>query len=265
MSPRSRDYLVTASGLVTGSRVKAEQDAALSRELDLASYLNSSKPLRILDLANGRLQPQYQVLRSSGHQVIGIDIANYPGHTRIDQAYRLARWLFRKHLSNYRDGKPAGGLVCGDVGQLPFCDSYFDLVTSMSAFEHFLDVHSVIAEIHRVLRTGSLAWIRIHPFTSLSGGHNLTFGEKPITHLPNSVDAWDHLRQRKIPIVVPLNEWRIEDYVEAISDRFKILKQYCAVREGEGLLIPEVEAELVRFTRDELTCCTFAIVALKQD
>jgi len=265
MSPRAIDYLTTAFGLLDGSMVQSEIKAAAERERDLATIIDTSRPVRILDLANGRLRPQYQLLQAAGHKVYGIDLANYPAQDLIGQAYILARWLFHWHIPNGRKALPAGGLICGDVGRLPFCDSLFDLITSMSAFEHFQDVPSAVAEMHRVLRTSGLAWVRIHPFTSLSGGHNLSFTEIPITKLPHGVEPWDHLRKRKIPFSVPLNEWRIDQYISAFSNYFEILKHYCAVREGQYLLTTEIKEELANYSPDELTCCTYAILARKID
>jgi len=263
MSPSLTDYWWTARSLFDGSRVSIEQEVAASRQEDLAPYLDLRQAQRILDLANGRMRPQYSLLQAGGHQVLGIDLANSPGRTLTDCSYRLARWLYSRHVPNGRKVNVACSLVCGDVGQLPFRDGYFDLVTSMSAFEHFLDVPRVVSELSRVLRPGGLLWVRIHPFTCLSGGHNLSFTEIPLRHLPPGVDAWDHLRQRNIPFTVPLNKWRLDQYLEVFRNHFMILKQYCAVQEGMELLTPEIEAELSEYTREELTCCTYAIVARK--
>lgn len=46
------------------------------------------------------------------------------------------------------------GLVGGNVGVLPFANSSFDLAISNAAFEHFLDVPAVLADLQRVLRPG---------------------------------------------------------------------------------------------------------------
>jgi hypothetical protein len=126
-----------------------------------------------------------------------------------------------------------------------------------------MDVPSVVTEVHRVLQPGGIAWIGIHPFTSLSGGHNLTATEIPLRKLPLGIEPWDHLRKREIPITVPLNEWRIHQYLEEFSKHFEILKNYCAVREGKSFLTKELEIELVDYSRDELTCLAYIIVARK--
>ena len=122
---------------------------------------------------------------------------------------------------------------------------------------------AVVSEIRRVLRPGGLIYARIHLFTCPSGGHNVRVTEVPLRKLPKGVDPWDHLRKRRLPIDVPLNEWRRDWYLEEFEKRFDILKQYCAMREGEELLTPEIEAELSTYTRDELTCGAYVIVARK--
>jgi ubiquinone/menaquinone biosynthesis C-methylase UbiE len=100
-----------------------------------------------------------------------------------------------------------GGLLCGDVATLAFADRTFDMVTSVAAFEHFPDVPAVIAELHRVVRPEGLIWIVIHLFSSPSGARNLNRAEVPLRTVPRGVDPWDHLRRRRLPVTVPLNEW----------------------------------------------------------
>ena len=150
-----------------------------------------------------------------------------------------------------------------DLERIPFAYGCFDLVTSVAAFEHFLDVPATVDEVDRVLKPGGYLWILIHPFSSLSGGHNVKRMEIPLRALPKGVAAWDHLRERCVPFHVPLNEWRIHRYVEEFSRRFEILEATCIVREGEHLLTSTVLSDLPSFTREELTCRTYQIVGRK--
>jgi SAM-dependent methyltransferase len=154
-------------------------------------------------------------------------------------------------------------LACANVNRLPFAADTFDMVTSIAAFEHFLNVPSVVAEMARVLQPGGIGWVSIHVFTSLSGGHNVNLSQVPLRHIPNGFDLWDHLRQRKLSFHVPLNEWRIQQYVDEFARRFDMIKHYCAMREGEELLTPEIERELSAYARDELTCGAYVIVVRK--
>jgi ubiquinone/menaquinone biosynthesis C-methylase UbiE len=154
-------------------------------------------------------------------------------------------------------------LLCGDVNRLPFSNSVFDLVTSVAAFEHFLNVPAVVSEVARVLKPGGLVYARIHLFTCPSGGHNVRITEIPLLRLPMSVEPWDHLRRRKLPWDVPLNEWRQGQYLEEFVKHFEVLKHYCAMREGEHLLTLQIERELSEYSRDELTCGAYVIVARK--
>jgi SAM-dependent methyltransferase len=257
------DYVRYTWEMLNGHRVRGEQGLARIRERDIASYLDVRKPIRILDLANGRLRPQYIILNAAGHKVYGIDLVNRPERTRVDLAYAIARGFFYLHTGWIGPKTGNHRLVCGDVRALPFPNDYFDLITSIAAFEHFLDVPTVLAEMRRILRVGGLAWVNLHPFTSLSGGHNLNLTEIPLRHVPDGVDAWDHLRKRKLGFTATLNEWRLDQYVEEFSRQFEVVKQYCLMREGEELLTPELEAELSTYKRDELTCGAYIIVALK--
>ncbi len=257
------DYLNYSWQLVNGFRSDGERTIAARRQREISPYLDGDRSLRILDLANGRLRPQYIVLKATGHEVYGIDLVNRPGLSWVDAAYCVARWVYRRKLGLPAEATAGQTLVCGDVGALPFSDNTFDLVTSMAAFEHFLDVPSVVTEISRVLRRGGLVWVGVHLFTSPSGGHNVKLTEIPLRTIPTGVDPWDHLRRRRLPFHVPLNEWRRDQYLEEFARHFQILKHYCAMREGQDLLTPALETELSSYSRDELTCGAYVIVARK--
>ena len=230
------------------------------RRIDLSSYPEGRNELRILDLANGQLQPQYKILRAHGHYVYGIDIVNRPQRNWRGYAYEIARRLYARKLQS-KCSMPTDTLICGDVSNLPFHDRRFDLVTSVAAFEHFLDVPAVLREAHRVLQIGGVLWALVHPFSSPSGGHNVSLSEVPLRTIPPSIDPWDHLRKRRLPFHVPLNEWRKDEYLAEFQKYFEVLKHYCALREGEHLLTPQIENELSDFSRDELTCGAYVIVA----
>jgi ubiquinone/menaquinone biosynthesis C-methylase UbiE len=175
VSPSITDYLRYAWQMLNGYRANKEKKQATRRWDDLLPYLDSNRPQRILDLANGRLRPQYLLEKSVGHQVYGIDLANYPQLNWKGVGYRVARWNYSRQVGVPAYAATDQRLVCGDVSILPFQDDYFDLAVSANAFEHFLDVPSVVAELHRVLRPGGFVWVSIHLFTCLSGGHNLSF------------------------------------------------------------------------------------------
>ena len=262
MKQQIKDYLRFGWQIISGERLAHERSLAHVRAADLAPYVNNVQSLCFLDLANGQMRPQFLLLLANGHRVYGIDRVNQIKSNWEHRAYRFARWLYMRQirsLSTKRDET----LVCGDVARLPFPKNSFDVVTSIAAFEHFLEIPLVVKEIHRVLRPGGLIWVWIHPFTCLSGGHNVSLTEVPLRSVPYGVAPWDHLRQRILPFHVPLNEWRIHQYIQEFSAHFEMLKQYCALREGEALLTGELERELSQYSRDELTCGGFVILARK--
>jgi SAM-dependent methyltransferase len=263
MSPYITDYVRYTWQMLSGVRTVAEQSISERRQHDIAAYLDTGHRLRVLDVANGRLRPQYTLLRSAGHQVYGVDFVNRPQASRTDAAYQMARRLYTWKLGVVYDCAAAETLICGDVGKLPFPDDCFDLVTSVAAFEHFLDVPSVVAELHRVLHPGGVVWVSVHLFTSPTGGHNLSSTKFPLRTVPPGVDAWDHLRKRRLPFTVPLNQWRRDQYLHAFARHFQIVKHYCYMREGQELLTPQIEAELSEYSRDELTSAAYVIVARK--
>ena len=263
MSRYTTDYLRYAWQILSGFRVSHERTIAEERQRDIAPYLDKGRPWQVLDLANGRLRPQYILLKAAGYQVYGIDLVNRTRLCWVDVAYRVARSLYTRKLGLPAETASERTLVCGDVCFLPFPDNSLDLATSVAAFEHFLNVPDVVAELARVLRPGGLVWVSIHLFTSPSGGHNTSLVEIPLRTVPAGAESWDHLRQRRLPFHVPLNEWRKDQYLETFARHFELVKHYCAVREGEELLTPTVEAELSAYNRDELTCRAYVILARK--
>lgn len=263
MSPYLRDYPRYVWQLLNGFRVDHEQTFANMRHQDIAPYLNGTHSLQMLDLGNGRLRPQYTILKAAGHRIYGIDLVNRSQLSCAEIAYRLARWVYNRKIGLSSTTNSDKTLVCGDVAALPFRTNSFDLVTSVAAFEHFLNVPAVVTELARVIRPGGLVWVCIHLFTSPSGGHNLSFTEIPLRTIPAGVDPWDHLRKRHLPLSVPLNEWRRDQYLEALARHFRILKHYCAMHEGEEFLTSEVEKELSGYSRDELTCAAYVILGRK--
>jgi SAM-dependent methyltransferase len=264
MGPYLRDYPRYAWQLLNGFRVNHERAFANMRRQDIAPYLNGTHPLQMLDLGNGRLRPQYTILKAAGHRIYGIDLVNRSHLSCTEMAYRLARWLYNRKIGLSSTTNSDKTLVCGDVAALPFRTNSFDLVTSVAAFEHFLNVPAVVAELARVIRPGGLVWVCVHLFTSPSGGHDLSFTEIPLRTVPKGTDPWGHLRRRRVPFHVPLNEWRRDQYLETFANHFLILKHYCAMREGEEFLTPQIEAELSAYSRDELTCGAYVIVARKR-
>jgi hypothetical protein len=61
---------------------------------------------------------------------------------------------------------------------------------------------------------------------------------------------------------MPLNEWRLDQYLTEFSRYFQVLKHYCAMC-GESFLTAEIENELSDYSRDELTGGLYVIVARK--
>lgn len=257
------DYARYAAQMFGGFRVKHEKEIFHSREADIKGLLGTSK-LKVLDLANGWLRPQFSLMSNAGYDVTGVDFVNAPQGLK-GYAHAFCRKVFRLQAGIGKIENENQKLLVESVDNLPFPDNTFDLISSVAAFEHFLEMPRVISELKRVCKPGGIVWTRIHLFTGLSGGHNVSLTQIPITNLPSGVDAWDHLRKRKIPFHVPLNEWRIDQYLKEFEKHFKILKHYCDMKEGEEFLTEEIQKELTDYSKEELTCRSYVIVAKKED
>jgi SAM-dependent methyltransferase len=82
-----------------------------------------------------------------------------------------------------------GRLINMNAEELAFEDDTFDLILSLSTFEHFFNGVRVLAEMYRVLKPGGSALISFQPVWSCSYGHHLH-------HLPAvaaQIPPWAHL------------------------------------------------------------------------
>jgi len=138
MSVTITDYLRYGWQMLNGYRANIERRISSERQQNIAGYLDSRYPLTVLDLGSGHLRPQYLLLKAAGHRVYGVDFANRPQWKMKNGAYIVARALYKWKLD-----LPIRAidqtLVCGDVSNLPFPNNAFELITSVAAFEHFLN------------------------------------------------------------------------------------------------------------------------------
>lgn len=87
-------------------------------------------------------------------------------------------------------GEPGDGkLLPMNATQLGFEDASFDVVISVSTFEHIGDVPAALAEIQRVLKPGGKALITFEPIWTCAYGHHLHHFGPIAEHMPD----WAHL------------------------------------------------------------------------
>lgn len=92
-------------------------------------------------------------------------------------------------LTEVRTKGAVGRLLPMNAEHLDFPDAAFDLILSMSTFEHLHDGARVLREMHRVLRRGGSALVSFEPVWTCSYGHHLH-------HLPGVarlIPPWAHL------------------------------------------------------------------------
>jgi 2-polyprenyl-3-methyl-5-hydroxy-6-metoxy-1,4-benzoquinol methylase len=88
-----------------------------------------------------------------------------------------------------RSATSCGKLLYMNAERLELPEESFDLVISLSTFEHVGDVASVLAEITRVLKPGGSALITFEPIWTCSYGHHLHHFGPVAAHMPD----WAHL------------------------------------------------------------------------
>ncbi len=255
-----KDYIIFGWQIINFRRINFELNQAKKRSEDIKSFSLPEK-MKCLDLANGNLRPQSYILKTQGHELHGVDICNKKELNLTNSLYSLIRLIFKMQLF-IKKGKFAHdkNIIYSNVETLPYEDNSFDLITSVAAFEHFLNPEKVIKECKRVLKPNGIAWISLHSFTSITGGHNLQFYLGPVKKIPKDFEPWDHLRKNKVPIHVPLNKLRKIDYIELFKRYFKLENYYCYIKEGEEFLTDEIRKELSMYSNAELIQSTLIFI-----
>ena len=243
---------------------------------------------RVLDIGCGANAPISLILHSSGVPVTGIDDylgfrwglgfkpSRYASYLREVGATRTARkmvgeLLYDRHY--YAALSRAIGSPLFEEGldlrkmnaeQLAFADGSFDLIHSNATWEHLPNVAAANREVARVLRPGGLAYIEIHLFPSLSGGHDLPWIVPGRTDL-GGVTPWGHLRDPQWRAPVHLNRLRERDYRHHFecTRGLEIVQWRTEYTEGDQWLTKTLEGELSDYSREELTKRSIIVVVRK--
>ncbi len=174
------------------------------------------RPTRRLDLAGlcarierfQRRRPDTNDARAFNHQMIEIldslrplrgrallDVgASYCGYS-LERALGLGASSFTglsleiNRLTEVSGPHGFGRLLPMDAEELAFEDGSFDLVLSLSTFEHLHAPSRVLREMHRVLRPGGSALLSFEPVWTCSYGHHLHHRPALAALLP----PWAHL------------------------------------------------------------------------
>jgi SAM-dependent methyltransferase len=242
-------------------------------ELIRAHVNQDTAKVRILEIGCGQRASQTILFQAAGAPAVGIDrevptyrlgLKRFFRIIRINGLERALKSLCRHFFFDYpffrrlsrQTGKnlpPDRVHVClMDAAQLAFPDDAFDFIFSSLVFEHIGDVPAAVAEVNRVLSPGGTAWINIHLFPSLSGGHHKDWTDPRKWPSPQ-VPPWDHLRENRYPADNSLNRMRLEDYRRIFAAYLEV-REESLVREGEQVLTPGLAAELARrgYSQDDL-------------
>jgi len=253
---------------------------------DLAEkYFGRIDSIRILDVGCGQRFPFTLLFHSFGAKITGIDINIVcPGFSlkkywkifKKDGFERAVRSLLREAFFDrlyYEELKKVSKIPLKwnaidlreiDVTDMPFLNCSFNLIVSNAVFEHIKDVPKATSELERVLKPNGMAFIGIHLFASLSGGHNLKWQDPDAMDSWSDVPPWDHLRGKKYPSLDYLNELREEEYRKIFEKKFEIVEWHKGKKEGEKFLSPEIMRELSDYRKEELLQRNVFIVLRKK-
>ncbi len=244
---------------------------------------------KALDIGCGANAPMSLLLHAAGINVTGLD--QYVGH-RWGLGFRPSRYLqyvqevglfktarkmigelvYNRHYYNAL-GRFSGltltesglNLIKHNASELPIDDASMDFVHSNAVWEHIDKVELAIREVARVLKPGGVAYIEIHLFPSLSGGHDLPWVVPGRTEM-GGIQPWRHLRDPNWQEPVYLNRLREHQYRELFDgvEQLKTLDWQVEFTEGEELLTQEILDELSDYSREELTRRSIIVLLRKQ-
>jgi SAM-dependent methyltransferase len=270
-------------------RAWAEHDATIYGAFTRTVEQAMRRPLptlRFLDLGCGSNAPMTLLLHGMGCKVTGVDAVlghrwglgfspnRYRSYLREAGLAKTLRKLAGELTfdSVYYDtlARAAGvrltedglDLRAMDVTNPQLPDSMFDVIHSNATWEHVKDVDAANRTVANALRPGGIAYIEIHLFPSLSGGHDLPWITPGRTVL-GDVKPWQHLRRPDWKAPVFLNRLRERDYRRSFEGTpgLSILEWRTEFTEGEDLLTSEILQELKDYEPEELTRRSIVVVA----
>lgn len=237
---------------------------------------------RILDFGCGKTFWLSLLLASDGADAIGADTevtqiarswSKYRqllGSNGLERTLRTAAWDLAFANRYYRClerefGKPLrfDKLQLAHIvnNKLPLQDRSLDVIISHEVLEHVDDLEAAFAEMRRTLKPDGIAYLYVHHFTSLSGGHHIAW-KHPDTAPSRKVAPWDQLRARRhTEIPSWLNRARAADYRRLLEREFRIQEWRWLPKEGEALLTPDIRAELADYSEQELLHKGFIVIA----
>lgn len=267
-----------------------DADTYIAFSSTLARHGRPLEGSRVLDLGCGTNAPMTLMLHSSGVSAVGVDShlgytwglgirpSRYIGYVREAGLLKTVRkaageLVYDRHY--YQTLSRHLGVAIDDgtldlrkmaVEHLAFEDASFDVVHSNATWEHLAEVPAANREVTRVLRPGGLAYIEIHLFPSLSGGHDLPWIVPGRLEL-GGITPWRHLRDSAWTAPVFLNRWRERDYRHAFQSTpgLEVVEWTTEFTEGEALVTDEVLGALPDYTSEELTKRSIVVVALRTE
>ncbi|MEJ2672334.1 MAG: methyltransferase domain-containing protein [Deltaproteobacteria bacterium] len=241
--------------------------------------------LKVLEIGCGQRAVQTMLFTADDIEVTGIDteIATFVlgpkafwRIVRVNGLERAAKSLVRhvffdasffSQLSRrYGKALPLNGVDVRvmDAACLDFPDDVFDVIFSTRVFEHIADVPGAVAEVNRVLKPDGFAWINIHLFPSLSGGHHKEW-TNPRAGDSKKVPPWDHLRENRYPADDSLNRLKLADYRRIFGERLNVVGEEL-VTEGKEILTASLEMQLKQkgYSREDLLTREAAFLCRKR-
>lgn len=248
------------------------------------------KDARVLELGCGQRAALPLLFAAQGAEAEGVDVeaptyqmdlGMFRRVWRTNGAERAMKSVIRNILFDRRFfrelGRVSGARLApfppirihvGDAAGLSLPANSYHLVFSFEVMEHVADVEMVVRNLNEWLHPDGVAYVLIHLFPSLSGGHCMDWhlaleldptGCRP----PPSVPPWDHLLESRYPANLYLNRMRIDEYRSAFRRHMTVVDEQTTC-EGQHLLHLAPPELLREYSREELTTSNLVLILRKK-
>jgi len=134
-----------------------------------------------------------KICKIKGKKVLDLGASKY-GHALVDSISKKVKEYVGIDLDidqeiEVNHQSSIGKLLKMNAENLKFNDNYFDLIITVSTFEHFLNPDIVLSEMYRVLKSGGLALVTFGPIWSSSKGYHL----HQYPNIAKFIPDWSHL------------------------------------------------------------------------
>ncbi len=179
----SDDFIVDFK-LLNENTCNCNRDGKIEQKIHLEEIIKEKTEKNNLTRQTAKATRKAQKIKEEvgiNHRVLDVGCGGGPYANLIckeNEVYALDECPIRLLLDEDNALSKGYNLLCiGDGLQLPFADSFFDIVVCTEVLEHTLETRAFVKELYRVLKTNGKIIISVPNLVSLSNRSGILFGK----------------------------------------------------------------------------------------